>query len=80
MTTIATAIPVDILSKYERMRNNQRKANKKYREAHPEKFREYSNKYYKANTEKQKEMMKKNYEKRKLSKNKEEFPENSPNI
>lgn len=49
------------LEKYQRIRENQRKANKKYRESHPEKFRAYSKKYYEANSEKQKELMRQNY-------------------
>ena len=34
------------LTKLAKIRENQRKSNKKYREAHPEKFRQYSKKYY----------------------------------
>ena len=49
------------LEKYQRIRENQRKANKKYRESHPEKFREYAKKYYETNSEKQKELMRQNY-------------------
>jgi hypothetical protein len=49
------------LAKYKRMRENQRKANKKYRESNPEKFRIYSKKYYESNREKQKESMKQYY-------------------
>ena len=43
------------LEKLEKIRESQRRANKKYREANPEKFREYALKYYKKNPTKQKE-------------------------
>lgn len=56
------------LATFERMRAAQRRANKKYREAHPEKFREYSKKYYEANREKQKESMRQQYLKSKTLK------------
>ena len=65
------------LAKYQRLRENQRKANKKYRESHPEKFRNYSKKYYEANREKQKESMRQQYLKSKhLKKESQEIPEN----
>jgi hypothetical protein len=56
------------LATLERIRENQRKANKKYRESHPEKFREYSKKYYDNNREKRKEAMKESYAKKKVLK------------
>jgi hypothetical protein len=56
------------LEKYQRIRESQRKANKKYRESHPEKFRQYSKKYYEANCEKQKEAMRQQYLKSKALK------------
>lgn len=65
MTTLSTIKQsTDIseqLAKLERIRENQRKANKKYRENNPEKFRNYSKKYYEANREKQKEAMRQQY-------------------
>lgn len=57
------------LAALEKIREAQRKANKKYRETHPEKFRGYSKKYYQANCEKQKEAMRQNYLKSKVLKN-----------
>lgn len=59
------------LEKYQRIRENQRKANKKYRESHPEKFRVYAKKYYELNSEKQKELMRQNYLKSKSLKDKQ---------
>lgn len=38
------------LEKYEKIREAQRRANKKYRQANPEKFREYSKRYYNKQT------------------------------
>ena len=57
------------LSMLERIREAQRKANKKYRDSNPEKFREYSKKYYKANREKINESMRQQYLKSKTKKN-----------
>lgn len=68
----------DKLSQFERMRENQRRANKKYRETHPEKFRNYSKKYYESNREKQKESMRQHYLKTKKAIN--EIQEIQPNI
>lgn len=71
-----TTIPIDIMFKYDKIRESQRKANKKYRESHPEKFREYSKKYYKENSEKQKEAMKKYYLRKKNEKKEKNENEN----
>lgn len=49
------------LSQFQKLRESQRKANKKYRENNPDKFRKYSKNYYEANKEKQKENMKQYY-------------------
>lgn len=66
------------LATLERIREAQRRANKKYREAHPEKFRGYSKKYYEANREKQKESMRQHYL---ISKTlKKESPQEIPEI
>lgn len=45
------------LEKYEKMREAQRRANKKYRQANPEKFREYSKRYYETHRAKKTEAM-----------------------
>lgn len=46
------------LKALEKIRESQRKANKKYRQTHPEKFREYSRKYYETKRSKKLEGMK----------------------
>jgi hypothetical protein len=56
------------LEKLQKIRESQRKANKKYRESHPEKFRDYSKKYYETNKDKQKETMRLYYLKTKTEK------------
>lgn len=56
------------LAKLERIRETQRKANKKYRETHPEKFREYSKKYYENNREQRQQKMRETYAKKKVLK------------
>ena len=65
------------LLQLEKLRESQRKANKKYRESHPEKFRNYSKKYYETNRERQKEAMRQQYLRKKQ---KYEIPELESNI